>query len=142
MDILLARFREVFVFIYDILIVTKGTKQEHLDEVREILRVIDDAKTLLRAIHFGHADRDAMLRDAADVWWPRIHREIVEKAQKCTECLKAGTNLRCIKSQNEFGKLLETKEPNEEISLDFAGPFQNAIKQKKYLFVSVDNHSG
>ena len=73
---------------------------------------------------------------------PRIYREIVEKAQKCTECLKAGKNLKCIKSQNEFGKLPETKELNAEISLDFAGPFQNALKQKKDLLVSVDNHSG
>ena len=102
----------------------------------------DMRENLLRAIHFGHAGRDAKLKEAADVWWPRIHREIVEKAQKCTECLKAGKNLKCIKSQNEFGKLPETNEPNEEISIDFAGPFQNAIKQKKYLLVSVDNHSG
>ena len=34
MDILLAKFGEVFVFIDDILIVTKGTKKEHLDKVR------------------------------------------------------------------------------------------------------------
>ena len=49
MDLLLARFREVFVFIDDILIVTKGTKQEHLDKVREILKVIDDAEFQLKA---------------------------------------------------------------------------------------------
>ena len=49
MDVLLARFREVFVFIDDILIVTKGTKQEHLDKVREILIVIDDAELQLKA---------------------------------------------------------------------------------------------
>ena len=48
MDLLLARFREVFVFIDDILIVTKGTKQEHLDKVREILKVIDDAELQLK----------------------------------------------------------------------------------------------
>ena len=48
MDLLLARFREVFVFIDDILIVTKGTKQEHLDKVREILKVIDDAELRLK----------------------------------------------------------------------------------------------
>ena len=40
MDNLLARFREVFVFIDDILIVTKGTKSEHLRKVREILNVL------------------------------------------------------------------------------------------------------
>ena len=44
-------------------------------------------------------------------------------------------------STNEFGKLPATKQPNEEISLDFAGPFHNANIKKKYLLVSVDNHS-
>ena len=42
MDLLLAKFREVFVFIDDILIVTKGTKDEHLDKVREILKTLDN----------------------------------------------------------------------------------------------------
>ena len=41
MDNLLARFREVLVFIDDILFVTKGTKSEHLTKVREILNVLD-----------------------------------------------------------------------------------------------------
>ena len=90
----------------------------------------DMRENLLRDIHFGHAGRDAILKEAADVWWPRIHREIVEKAQKCTEFLKAGKNLKCIKSKNEFGKLPETNEPTEEISLDFAGPFQNALNKR------------
>ena len=45
-------------------------------------------------------------------------------------------------SQNEFGKIPEAKNPNDEISSDFAGLFQNAYKQKKYLLVSVDNNSG
>ena len=49
MDMLLARFREVFVFIDDILIVTKGTKSEHLDKVREILKALDDAELQLKA---------------------------------------------------------------------------------------------
>ena len=99
-------------------------------------------ENVLRAIHFWHAGRDAMLREASDVWWPRIQREIVEKARFCAECQKAGKNLKCVNSQNEFGKIPEAKNPNDEISLDFAGPFQNAYKQKEYLLVSVDNNSG
>ena len=49
MDLLLAKFREGFVFIDDILIVTKGTKSEHLDKVREILKVMNEAKLKLKA---------------------------------------------------------------------------------------------
>ena len=49
MDLLLAKFREVFVFIDDILIVTKGNKAEHLNKVREILKVLDEAELQLKA---------------------------------------------------------------------------------------------
>ena len=99
-------------------------------------------ENILRAIHYGHAGRDSMLREASDIWWPRIHREIVEKAQNCQECQLAGRNLKCLKSQNEFGKIPEASDPNEEISSELAGPFQNVNSKKKYLRVSVDNNSG
>ena len=97
---------------------------------------------MLNTIHFGHAGRDAMLREAADVWWPRINREIIEKANNCQECSKAGKNIKCLKTQNAYGKLPTAENPNDEISIDFAGPFQNAKKNKKYLLVSVDHNSG
>ena len=102
----------------------------------------DMRENVLRAIHFGHAGRDAMIREASGMWWSRIQREIVEKARNCSECQEAGKNFKCVNSQKEFGKLPEAKNPNDEISLNFAGPFQNAYKQKKYLLVSEDNNSG
>ena len=49
MDNLFTKFREVFVFIDDILIVTKGAKKEHLDKVREILKSLNAAKLQLKA---------------------------------------------------------------------------------------------
>ena len=48
---LLVKFREVFVFIDDILIVIKGTKKDLLDKVREILKTLDDAKMQLKAVN-------------------------------------------------------------------------------------------
>ena len=41
MDNILARFREVFVFIDDILIVTKGTKLEHMTKQQKKRKVLD-----------------------------------------------------------------------------------------------------
>ena len=46
MDILFAKFREVFVFNNDILIVTK---KEHLNKMREILKTLDEAELQLKA---------------------------------------------------------------------------------------------
>ena len=102
----------------------------------------DVKENMLQAIHFGHAGSDAMLREASDVWWPRIYRGIVEKPINCNECRLTGKNLKCMKAQNEFGKLPAANRPYEDISLHFAGPFHKANVKKKYLLESVDNNSG
>ena len=78
----------------------------------------------------------------ADFWWPRIHREVVDQARLCDQCLQSGKNLKCMLTQKQVGKLFEASEQNEEVALDFAGPFQNAKKGKKYLLVSIDHYSG
>ena len=69
-------------------------------------------------------------------------RGIVEMAENCAVCQKAGKNLKFLKSQKDFGKLPEAKCSNNEISLYFDGPTQNAYKQKKCSLVSADKSSG
>ena len=49
LDISLANVNSVFVYIDDILIVTKGTKQEHLNKVREVMQILDEANLQLKA---------------------------------------------------------------------------------------------
>ena len=46
---LLAKIRKIFSFIDELLIVTKGTKNEHLAKVREILKSLDAANVQLNA---------------------------------------------------------------------------------------------
>ena len=99
------------------------------------------AKTMC-SLHYGHPGRDAMLSMVGDIWWPRIHREVIYQARLCDQCLEAGKNLICIQSQKELGKISKTKQQNEEIALDFAGPFQNAREGNKYLLLSIDHFSG
>ena len=48
MDLTLANINSVFVYM-DILIVTKGTKQEHVNKVREVLKILDEANLQLKA---------------------------------------------------------------------------------------------
>ena len=49
MDITLANVNSVFVYIDDILIVMKGTKHEHLNKVREVMKILDEANLQLKA---------------------------------------------------------------------------------------------
>ena len=96
-------------------------------------------RPIFRSLHWGHPGRDTMLLTVADIWWPRIHREIVLLAQSCSRCQKAGKTLKTIQKQSEYGKLPAAETHNDEIAIDFAGPFKLAPKAKKYLLVSIDH---
>ena len=96
---------------------------------------------IMCSLHYGHPGRDAMLSMVGDIWWPRTHREVLDQARLCDQCLEARKNLKSIQSQKELGKIPKTKQQNEEIALHFAGPFQNAREGIKYLLVSIDHFS-
>ena len=49
MDLTLVNINSVFVYIDGILIVTKGTKTEHRNKVREVMKVLDEANVHLKA---------------------------------------------------------------------------------------------
>ena len=49
MDLTLANTNSVFLYMDDILIVTKGTKQDHKNKVREVLKILDEANLQLKA---------------------------------------------------------------------------------------------
>ena len=53
----------------------------YFDERLVILKSLRE--NLVNAIPFGHAGRIATLREAVDVRWPRIHKEIGDKANNC-----------------------------------------------------------
>ena len=82
--------------------------------------------SIMSALHYGQPRRDTMLRAIADIWWPKCHREVVNTAKICERCSKAGKNVKVLQKQSEFGKIPRSTVPNEEIAIDFAGPFQNA----------------
>ena len=92
--------------------------------------------------HWGHRGRDQMLRQITVIWWPRIHRDINLLTQSCPECQNAGKSVKPILSQKQFGKIPTPKTINEDIAIEFAGPFKIAHSTKKYLIVSVDSKSG
>ena len=52
MDLILANIKSVFVYIDYKLIVTKGTNQEHINKVKEVLRILVEAILQLKAEQF------------------------------------------------------------------------------------------
>ena len=101
----------------------------------------DMKQAILNSIHSGHNGRDAMLGSVEEVWWPQINRQIVACAKTYPNCQKAGKNVKTIKKQNEFGKIGKPNQINEEIALDFMGPFTGAPENRKYILVATDHFS-
>ena len=48
MDQELGNLRKTYVFLYDILIVTKGSKEKHFEVVRQVLKIIDNANNRIK----------------------------------------------------------------------------------------------
>ena len=96
-------------------------------------------RPIFRSLHCGHPGRDATLQAVADIWWPQIHREIVLLAQTCNQCQPSGKNLKTLLPQTNYGKLPEAEKFNDELALEFAGPFKSASKNKQYLLVAIDH---
>ena len=83
-----------------------------------------------------------MLQQNSDIWWPRIHRDITLLAESCPNCQEAGKSMKPFLKQQNFVKIPTPEETNDEIAIDFAGPFKIARSSKKYLIVSIDSKTG
>ena len=83
------------------------------------------------SVRWGHPGCDQILRQIIDIWWPRIHWDITLLTKTCAECRIAGKSLKPMLTQKQFGKIPVPKEMNEEVAIDFAGPFKIARSFKK-----------
>ena len=120
-------------------------KDQRLDEnnfiyIDERLVIPEELRRqIFRSLHWGLPGKDTILQAVADIWWPRIQREIVLEAQSCSRCQKAGKNIKTIQKQSEYGNLPAAEAHNDELAIDFAGPFKSASSAKKYLLVTIDH---
>ena len=107
MDLTLVNINSVFVYIDDILIVTKGTKSEHLNKVREVMKVLDEANLQLKA------EKCVLAQDSMDWLGYKLTRTGISpvnaKSQGITERLRP-TNLKQLRSflgaVNQFNKFI------------------------------------
>ena len=94
---------------------------------------------VINSLHQTHPGQSGLLQLADLVWFPRILREVIAKAQSCGDCIKKGKNLKPVMPKNSLGILSKLSEPNEEVQLDFAGPIPfREHKQNYYILASID----
>ena len=79
-------------------------------------------KHIMNSIHRKHPGQSGMMHLANLIWFPRIHREIVNLTQNSQTCIKKGKNLEPLIPKNKNSQLPPLMKPNEEVQLDFTGP--------------------
>ena len=88
-------------------------------------------KPLLARIHRSHAGQLAMVDAAQYIWWPQMHRDIVQLCKDCAQCTKFGKNLKANKP------LPFLSSPNEELQLDYAGPLLDSDVNNIYILIAI-----
>ena len=86
-------------------------------------------------LHDTHPLQLGMKSLAQYFWWPHIYREIHHHGRTCSQCLKAGKNIKVLLGTDNISKLPTLTFANEEINLDFAGPLDAFWGNSKYLLL-------
>ena len=82
-----------------------------------------------------------MLDLCQNVWFPHIHRSVVQIPKNCKDCTEKGKNLKTIIRKNQSFQIDSVVEPNEEVKLDFAGPLPDELNKDAYILVAIDKGS-
>ena len=98
-------------------------------------------KTVLDSLHLTHPGSAAMVDLFQNIWFPHIHRTMVQMAQRCRECTQQGKNLKPIIGKQHSFEMETVVEPNEEVQLDFARPLPDELNRDAYILVAVDKRS-
>ena len=96
---------------------------------------------VLRRIHQGHPGQEAMLEVSIFLWWPHMHKDIVNLAEECRSCTRYGKNAKYLNRKNSAKPLLLLTQTGQELQLDYACPLEDHKGKKIYLLVAIDRYS-
>ena len=80
---------------------------------------------VLKRIHRGHPGQEAMIDVSKYLWWPHMHKDIVNMAEECRSCTRSGKNAKYIIPKNASKPLPLLSQPGQELQLDYAGPLED-----------------
>ena len=98
-------------------------------------------KAVMARLHRTHPGQEAMVDAAQYLWWPKMHREIIDLCQTCRSCSAYGKNLKTSKTFNSAEPLPELSEVNEELQIDLASPMFDSKGKKLFIIVAIDRFS-
>ena len=70
-------------------------------------------QAVLRRLHQGHPGQEAMLEVSNYLWWPHMHKDIVNMAEECRSCTRYGKNIKYIIPKNSAKPLPLLTQPGQ-----------------------------
>ena len=98
-------------------------------------------QAVLRRLHQGHPGQEAMLEVSNYLWWPHMHKDIVNMAEECRSCTRYGKNVKYIITKSSAKPLPLLTQPGQELQLDYAGPLEDHKGKQIYFLVANDRYS-
>ena len=92
-------------------------------------------------LHQTHPGQFWIKSLAKYLWWPHIYLEIYQHVRTCSQCLKAGKNIKVLLGSQKISKLPTLTFANAEINLDFAGPLDACWGNNKYILLCIDRYT-
>ena len=91
--------------------------------------------------HETHPGQFGMKSLAEYLWRPYIYREIYHHGRTCSQCLKAGKNIKVLLGTHNISKPPTLTFANDEINLDFSGPLDPFWGNNKYILLCIDRYT-
>ena len=98
-------------------------------------------QAVLRRLHQGHPGQEAMLEVSNYLWWPHMHKDIVNMAEECRSCTRYGKNVKYLITKSSAKPLRLLTQPGQELQLDYAGPLEDHKGKQIYFLVANDRYS-
>ena len=94
-------------------------------------------QAVMKRIHRGHPGQEAMIDVSNYLWWPHMHKDIVNLAEECRECTRYGKNAKYILPKNSSQPLPLLSQSGQEVQLDYAGTLEDYKGKKIYLLTAI-----
>ena len=91
-------------------------------------------------LHKGHPAINKMTLAARHFWWPKMADAIQKKCETCIPCKIPGKSTKSNIPSTDKSNLPPVNSPNEEVQLDFIGPFTDNHR-RFYILLSIDRYS-
>ena len=80
---------------------------------------------MIKRIHRGHPDKEAMLGVSRYLWCPHMHKDIVNLTEECRSCTRYDKKAKYLIAEKDSKSLSLLTQPGQVFNIGYAGAMEN-----------------